>query len=457
MSDSTDAVFRLPPEPRWPQVVQDVAYLTRGRSFMHALYRRFGTAFSIRLPFYGPAVVISDPALVKELFRQPVEAVRGAEPNLGLVLGPGSSFGLQGEKHRRHRKLILPQFHGDRMRAYESLIEAETMEEIAQWPEAREFPVQPAMMRITLNTILRGIFGAEGAEFDALRTLMPRMIKLGSKLALVPALHRDFGPLSPWRRMTSMRAELDAIFASLIARAQADPAPDRRSDILSLLLQARYDDGEPMSHSDIGDELFTLVVAGHETTATSLAWAFERLRRHPRALERVVSEVDAGRSDLLQATVHEVLRTRPIIDAVSRQVVAPSIALGPWTIPEGHTVTVGIGLVHENEDVFRDARAFDVDRFLGATPEMYSWLPFGGGARRCPGAAFANQEMTVVLRTVLRELRLVPTDARDEPIKSNGVVSFPGRGGRVVVYRRRRVGTDRHASPQSVRSATLPA
>jgi cytochrome P450 family 138 len=451
VTESSEVAYRLPPAPRWPQVAQDIAYLTRGRRLMHFLYDRIGTAFSMRLPFYGPAVVISDPDLIKELFKQPATAVRGAEPNLGLVLGPGSSFGLQGEKHRRHRKLILPQFHGDRMRAYESLIEAETMEEIAQWREGREFAVQSSMMRITLDTILRGIFGAQGAEFDALRTLMPRMIKLGSKLALVPALHRDFGPWSPWRRMTAMRAELDGIFATLIARAVADPAMDQRSDILSLLLQARYDNGEPMSHSEIGDELFTLVVAGHETTATSLAWAFERLRRHPGVLDRVVEELDAGKSDLLQATVYEVLRTRPIIDAVSRQVIAPALALGPWIIPAGHTITVNIGLVHGNEAVFSDADRFDVDRFAQAGPEMYSWVPFGGGSRRCPGAAFANLEMLVVLRTVLREFRLVPTDARDERITSNGVVSAPGRGGRVVVYRRRRGGAHPPATPPTVR------
>jgi cytochrome P450 len=417
--------------------MQQIAYLTRGRQFVHALYSRFGPAFSMRLPFYGPAVVISDPTLAKGLFRQPLDAVKGAEPNLGLVLGPGSSFGLQGDKHRRHRKVILPPFHGNRMRAYEGLIEAETLEETAQWPDGVEFPIQPVMMRITLNTILRGIFGAQGTELDALRTLMPKMIKLGMRVVLVPSLQRDFGPWSPWRRLGAMRTELDQIFASLIARARADPDLEQRTDILSLLLQARYDDGTAMSHSDIGDELFTLVVAGHETTATSLAWAFERLRRHPGVLTRLVDEIDRGETALLQATINEVLRTRPIIDSVSREVVAPAISLGPWVIPRGHIVTVNIGLLHDNESVYHDAYAFKPDRFLDASPDMYAWLPFGGGARRCPGAAFANMEMTVVLRTILREFDLEPTEALDERIRSHGVVFAPGRGGRVVVHRRR--------------------
>jgi cytochrome P450 len=235
----------------------------------------------------------------------------------------------------------------------------------------------------------------------------------------------------------AMRAELDVIFATLIARAQSDPALEQRSDVLSLLLQARYDDGTSMSHSDIGDELFTLLVAGHETTATSLAWAVERLRRHPEVLARLAAEVDAGESTLLQAAVHEVLRTRPIIDAVSREVTAQSISLGPWVIPRGHIVTVNIGLVHQNERVYADATAFNPDRFLGNNPDTYSWVPFGGGTRRCPGAAFANMEMTVVLRTILREFTLVPTDAPDEVRKSRGVVFAPADGGRVAVHRRR--------------------
>jgi cytochrome P450 len=403
---------------------------------MHALYDRFGTAFSLRLPFYGPAVVISDPALVRELFRQPTNAVRGAEPNLGLVLGPGSSFGLQGDKHLRHRKLLLPQFHGDRMRAYEALIEAETLDETSKWPQGEEFPVRESMMRITLNTILRGIFGADGVELDALRSLMPRMIKLGSKLVLVPALQRDLGRWSPWHRLMTMRRELDAIFERLIARAEANPAGAERTDVLSFMLQARYDDGTPMSHRDIGDELFTLVVAGHETTATSLTWAIERLQRHPDLLARLVDEIDCGDSALLQATVHEVLRTRPIIDSVSREVIAPSIGLGPWVIPRGHIVSVNIGLVHENEAVYADAKAFNPDRFLGANPGMYSWVPFGGGTRRCPGAAFANMEMMVVLRTILREFSLMPTEVPDELRQSRGVVFGPSRDGRAVVCRR---------------------
>lgn len=437
MSHTSPATVDLPPGPRWPQFAQDVAYVTKSRWLMRALNKRFGTAFSMRLRVFGPTVVISDPALVKELFQQPTVAVRGPDANLGLILGSGSMFGLQGDEHRRHRKLLLPQFYGNRMRAYEGLIEKETLAETSLWPEGEEFPVLPSTMRITLNTILRAVFGAEGAEFDTLRTLMPRLVTVGSWLALLPWLHHDLGRWSPWGRFMSMRKELDDIIESLIARARADPAFEQREDVLSLMLQARYEDGTAMSHSDIGDELFSLMVAGHETTATSLAWAVERLRRHPKLLARLVEEVDAGGSVLLQATVYELLRTRPVIDGAARQVVAPCISLGPWVIPRGYTVAVNIGLTHQNEAVYRDAAAFNPDRFLGASPDTYSWVPFGGGTRRCPGAAFANMEMMVVLRTVLREFRLVPTDAPSERWRNRGVAFAPADGGRVLVYRRR--------------------
>jgi cytochrome P450 family 138 len=191
-----------------------------------------------------------------------------------------------------------------------------------------------------------------------------------------------------------------------------------------------------MSHSDVADELFTLLAAGHETTATSLAWAVERLRRHPRVLSRLVDEVDSAGSDLLQATINEVQRNRPVIDGAARKVIAPTMPLGPWVIPRGHTIRVDIPLAHQNSAVYADPDAFNPDRFLEANPDMYAWVPFGGGTRRCLGAAFANMEMNVVLRTMLREFRLVPTDAPDERLHNRGIAFAPSEGGRALVYRR---------------------
>jgi len=437
--------MRVPPGPKWPKFIQAIAYLTVAGPVMKAMTKRFGSAFTMHLPMTGPTVIVTDRDLVKALFQQPSEAVRLVESNLSLVFGPGSTFGLAGDQHRQRRKLLLPQFHGKRMRTYESVIEQDTLDVIAKWPEGQEFSALDSTLAITLSTILRALFGAEGAELDALRELLPRLMRVGQRMPYLPWLRHDFGPWSPWARFLALRREFDSIIAALIAKALADPALEQRTDVLSALLLARYDDGKPMSHSDISDEMLTFVLAGHETTATSLAWAVERLRRHPDVLSRLVDEIDAGGSRLLQATIHEVMRSRPVIAAAARQVVAASISLGPWVIPRGYTVSVNIYLTHRNEAIYRDAEGFDPGRFLDAPTDLYSWIPFGGGNRRCPGAAFALMEMEVVLRTILREFEFVPTTARGERWQNRGVAFGPANGARVVVRRRRHtaaVGTD---------------
>jgi cytochrome P450 len=448
------AAAHLPPGPRWPVPVPGLAYLASRRRFMQALGKRYGSSFTVTLPFFGPTVIISDPALVKQFFQTRTDIVRNVEPNLDLVLGPGSTFGLQDEEHRRRRKLLVPPFHGKRMRAYEGLVEEETLKEVASWPEGREFPVLASTMRITLNVILRAVFGAEGSQFDALRKVMPPLVTMGSQLVFLPWLHRDMGRWSPWGRFLSLRREFDEIVGSLIDRVAADPNLGQRDDVLSLMLESRYEDGTAMSRSDVADELFTLLAAGHETTATQLAWAVERLRRHPGVLSRLVDEVDSGGSDLLQATINEVQRNRPVIDGAARQVIAPTMPLGQWVIPHGYTVQVDIPLTHQN--AYPDPDRFDPDRFLSEGPDLYSWVPFGGGTRRCLGAAFANMEMNVVLRTILREFRLVPTSSREERLHSRGVAFAPSGGGRAVVYRRARsAGSDGQVRLRSATSASL--
>ncbi|MDT5246815.1 MAG: cytochrome family [Mycobacterium sp.] len=437
------AAAHLPAGPRWPAALQGAAYIASRRRFMHALGKRYGSAFTVRLPFFGPTVIISDPAVVKQFFQTRTDVVRNVEPNLDLVLGPGSTFGLQDEEHRRRRKLLVPPFHGKRMRAYEGLVEEETLKEVATWPEGREFAVLPSTNRITLNVILRAVFGAEGTEFDALRKVIPPLVALGSQLVFLPWLHRDLGRWSPWGRFLALRREFDTIVGSLIDRVAADPNLEQRDDVLSLLLQARYEDGTAMSRSDLADELLTLLAAGHETTATQLAWAVERLRRHPGVLSRLVDEVDSSGSDLLQATINEVQRNRPVIDGAARQVIAQEMPLGQWVIPHGYTVQVDIPLTHQN--AYPNPDRFDPDRFMKSSPDLYSWVPFGGGTRRCLGAAFANMEMNVVLRTMLREFRLVTTNAREERLHSRGVAFAPSGGGCAVVYRRIHTSSERRA------------
>ncbi len=426
----------LPPGPSTPRAVQGAYALIVAQRGMRQMRDRYGDAFTVNVPIFGRAVVVSDPAEVRQMFMTSRDVADNLDRNLGRVLGPGSLFALAGEEHHRQRRLLIPPFHGRRLAAYEKIVEEETVRELASWPQGRAFPTLPSMMRITLNIILRAVFGSEGAELAALRELLPRAIKLGSRLAVLPIPKVDLGWWSPWGRFWAMRREYDAIVARLISKAQRDTSLDERDDILALMLQSRYDDGSAMSRAEIADQLLTLLAAGHETTATTLAWAVERLRRHPTVLRALVEEADSGGSALREATILEVQRTRPVIDLVGRQVKADSLQVGRWTLPKGYAVLVSIALIHDNESLFPNARTFDPHRFLGARPDLYQWIPFGGGTRRCLGAAFANMEMHVVLRTMLREVTLVPTDEPGERWHSRGVANAPAKGGRAIVRRR---------------------
>ena len=258
-------------------------------------------------------------------------------------------------------------------------------------------------------------------------------MSLGSRLAVLPM--PKLGRWSPWGRFLAMRAEYDAVVDRLIDAAERTELADR-NDVLAMMLQTRYEDGAAMSRREIADQLLTLLAAGHETTATTLAWAVERLRRHPAILRDLVDEVDADGKALREATVLEVQRTRPVIDMVGRQVKADSFELGRWTVPKGYAVLVSIALIHDDDAVFPNARTFDPSRFVGARPDLYHWIPFGGGSRRCLGAAFANMEMNVVLRTMLRDVTLAPTTEADERWHSRGIAYAPGKGGLAVVRRR---------------------
>jgi cytochrome P450 len=426
----------LPPGPTASRAVQGAYALTKPLRGMPRMRERYGDAFTVNVPIFGHSLVISDPAEIKQLFTTPSDIADNLERNLGRVLGAASMFSLTGEEHRKQRKLLIPPFHGRRLAAYDRIIEDEAAAEMASWPLGTEFAVLPSMMRITLNVILRAVFGAEGAEFALLRELLPRSIKLGSKLAVMPVPRVDLGRWSPWGRFWLMRREYDEIVERLIARAEADPNLDARDDILALMVQSRYDDGSAMSHAEISDQLLTLLVAGHETTATTLAWAVERLRRHPATVRELAGEADEGGSTLREATIVEVQRTRPVIDLVGRQVKAETFELGRWTVPRGYSVLVSIALIHDDDSVFPNARAFDPHRFVGAKPDLYEWIPFGGGTRRCLGAAFANMEMNVVLRTLLRDFTMDATDEPGEKWHSRGVANAPAKGGRVVVHRR---------------------
>jgi cytochrome P450 family 138 len=313
-----------PPPVRLPKLVQGVGFAFFQRKAMRNWINRHGHIFEINVPFFGRSVVVSDAALVRSVCTASTEQLINVQPNVGNWFGPGSIFALDGSRHRDRRRLLAPAFHGQRLKDYETITVDETMRESANWPENEEFRIFEPMNRITLNVILRILFGADGAELEELCEIVPSYMKLGQLMAFVPTPPRWTGRHGPWGKLDEVRKALDRIVFTLIDRAEDDSRLGERADILALLLRTRRDDGTEMSRLDICDELLTLIGAGHETTGTALSWAFERLRRHPDVLAELVREVDEGGSDLRRATIFEVLRVRTVIDSVGRRVRAPN-------------------------------------------------------------------------------------------------------------------------------------
>jgi cytochrome P450 len=427
---------RLPPATRLPKMFQGLAFAMSRRWMIRRLARRYGNVFMMNVPIYGRVVVVGDPQLAKQIFTTSPEELGNIQPNLSRLFGSGSVFALDREDHRRRRRLLAPPFHGKSMKNYEAIIEEETLRETANWPEGLAFATLPSMMHITLNAILRAVFGADGAELDELRRLIPPWVTLGSRLAAMPKPKRNYGRYSPWGRLEEWRRQYDLIVDKLIDAERADPNFVDRTDVLALMMRSTYDDGSVMSRKDIGDELLTLLAAGHETTAATLGWAFERVSRHPDLLAALVDEAENDGSELRQATILEVQRARTVIDFAARSVFPPVYQLGEWVIPRGDSILVSIGQIHDNPDVFPDPERFDPQRYIGGKPSAFAWVPFGGGTRRCVGAAFANMEMDVVLRTVLRHFSIETTTAPGEQWHCRGVAYTPKDGGRIVVRRR---------------------
>lgn len=424
-----------PPLVTLPKLAQGIAFVASRRWTTSRLAKKYGKVYTINIPKFGYTVVVADPDLTREVFTTSTEILGNIQPNLSQQLGPGSVFALERNEHRHRRKLLAPKFHGKAMVQYEQIIEEETLRECATWPEGQQFETMEPMMRITLNAILRAVFGADGAELDVLRRLIPPWVVLASLTTRIPQPKRNYGRFSPWGRLKTYRAHYDAVIGSLIEKALAAPDFEDRTDILALLLRSTYDDGTTMSRSDVSDELLTLLAAGHETTATTLAWAFERITRHPEVLSRLAEEAQGDSNEYRQATILEVQRSRPVIDFAGRHVLAPHVYIGPYRIPQGHSVVVSINLMHDDPVAFPCPERFDPERFMGAKPGN-SWVPYGGGTRRCVGAAFANMEMDIVLRTVLRHFTIETTTAPDEKWHSRGVASCPKNNGRVTVLRR---------------------
>ncbi|HEU4362551.1 MAG TPA: cytochrome P450 [Mycobacterium sp.] len=431
---------RLPPGPSTWKALQRLEFLAARQRMVQRLTRRYGAAFTINAPIFGPAVIVTDPDLARQVLLAGPDDLSARRPNLSQLLGPGSTFALDGPEHRQRRNLLGPPFHGKNVRAYEEVFAEETQAEIAGWPDGKPFETLAPMLRITLNVILRTIFGAGGAEIDELRQMMLPMVRLGALLVMLPipspssVLSRS--RLTPWGWLAERRARYETIIDTLIDQARISGTG--RADVLNWLLRSSYEDGTVMSRQDLGDELLGLLVAGHETTASTLAWTFERISRHPELLTALVAEADAGGNTLRRATIREVQRTRTVIDFAARRVQVPAFPLGEWVIPRGYAVLVAIDQIHRSAGVFPDPEWFDPHRYTGASgPSAFEWLPYGGGVRRCPGSTFANLEMDVVLRTVLQHLQIQPSTEPAEPPRPRGIAFKPKRGGRIVVHRRR--------------------
>jgi cytochrome P450 family 135 len=427
----------LPPGPRRPAFVQTLEWIADPKGFMTRCRRRYGDAFSVRLGPSTDVVFLSDPAAVQEVFQGPPEDMNMGDIN-GLfrrVLGRNSLLVLDGAEHMRQRKLLLPPFHGERIARHREAMVRAADEDVARWPVGEPFPLQPRMQAMTLNVILRAVFGMEdGPKRDELRDLLARLLELNTTIATtLPQLRIELGGLTTWGRLMRCTAEVDRAIYAEMGRRREDPRHDQ-DDVLSLLLDARDDAAEPMTDVEIRDQLLTMLVAGHETTATALAWAFERMLRHPPVIARLRADLERGESRYLDAAIKESLRLRPVVPIAARKLSAP-LTVGGREYEPGTVLMPCIFLLHRNPAVYEAPEEFRPERFLDQQPATYSWIPFGGGVRRCLGASFALLEMRIVIESVLRNLDLRPARRRDERIVRRAFTLSPKRGARVVATR----------------------
>jgi cytochrome P450 len=426
----------FPPGPREPPILQTLQWLLRPISFLESCRRRYGDVFSVRfLGFTTPMVMLSEPEAIRALYGNPEHGLPpGRTLTLLPILGPRSLLLLEGREHIARRRVMLPPFHGERMRAYEATVREVVAEDVDAWPEGEPFAVHPRMQRVTLEVILRAVFGVtDDARRDALADRLTGLLgdTASAGLQLGVLLSRRFGGPDPLVPLQDQRRAIDAMLDVEIAERRADP----REDILSLLLAARFEGGAPMADAEIRDQLMTLLLAGHETTATGLAWTFDLLVRHPGVLERLVTAVDAGDSAYVRAVVAESLRLRPVVPIAGRRLRAPLRVEGHELEP-GTDVTPAIWLAHTRADRYPEPFAFRPERFLDGAPSTYAWVPFGGGVRRCVGAAFAEMEMRVALEEILRRRTVRAASRSAERVARRNVTFSPAGGTRVIALRR---------------------
>jgi cytochrome P450 family 135 len=423
----------LPPGPRMPSALQAIGWARRPYPFMKRCQERYGDAFTLRILHSGTWVFLCDPDDVKRVFTAPAASlgVDLANPLLLPVLGPRSVMLMEEPEHMTRRRLMLPPFHGKRMGADAEMMAEVTRSEVGRWPVGEPFELWPHMQAITQEVIMRSVFGPDGDEhLGRLRGLLHQLTRAlndPGRLTTAAAL----GPrwLSRSHGFRAAMAPVEEALLEEVDRRRRE-GENGRKDIVSMLIEARYEDGSPMSEHDLRDELMTLLTDG--PTSSSLAWVFERLLRHPEKLERLQEEVLAGEEDdYMDAVVKETLRLCPPVPVVVRRLLEP-MELGGHMLPAGTTVAPCVYLIHRNEDVYPQPRHFLPERFLEQPPGTYTWIPFGGGTRRCLAASYAELEMKRVLRTVLGEVDLRPVDTDSERARRSAISFSPDKRGRVV-------------------------
>jgi cytochrome P450 len=438
----------LPPGPRMPSALQAIGWARRPYPFMKRCQERYGDVFTLRILHSGTWVFLCDPDDVKRVFTAPAGSlgVALANPLLRPVLGPRSVMLMEEPAHMTRRRLMLPPFHGKRMGTDAEMMAEVTRSEVRRWPVGEPFELWPHMQAVTQEVIMRSVFGPDPeGKLGNLRTLLHQLTaalndpgRLSTAAALGP---RWLSRSSGFR--DAMAPVEEALLEEVDRRRRS--GENGRKDIVSILIEARYEDGSPMSEHDLRDELMTLLTDG--PTSSSLAWVFERLLRHPEKLERLQQEVLAGEEDAyMDAVIKETLRLCPPVPVVVRRLLEP-MELGGYALPAGTTVAPCVYLIHCNESIYPNPRHFLPERFLEQPPGTYTWIPFGGGTRRCLAASYAELEMKRVLRTVLSEVELRPADSDSERARRSAISFSPDKRARVIAEPRTPAPTPRAAEP----------
>jgi cytochrome P450 len=431
------AARELPPGRRTPALINGLRFTRAPLDYIRSYHRRYGPVACTRFPGIGLAVVVADPELVKQVFTADPSVFHAGEANATVLeptLGANSVLTLDDGAHMRQRKLLLPAFHGSNVSRWGETIRDIAERDMQTWPVNEAFALRSRTQRITLEVILRAVFGMRDEErFRRAQVLIDEFARRAHPITLFRFMRRDLGRFSPWARFKRARAALDEFLFEEIALRRSEPDVAERDDVLSLLLEASDEDGQPMSAHELRDELVTVIGAGHETTATALAWAFERLLRNAPVLKRLQSSLPEG-DHYLEATIKETLRVRPVITEAARRLTR-EIELAGYRIPAGTLIMPSIAAIHLREDIYCQPEEFRPERFLDGAGESYAWIPFGGGVRRCIGAAFAQLEMRVIMRSILQRAQLRAAGAAPESPRVRNITVAPARGCRVVLER----------------------